>query len=166
MRKTDAELCINTHNKSGAVCSICQTGSAIYIWISNKLACIINYCLSGCTCRSCISLCFCRRFSGCFLSSCSCLFYCCSCFFLCIGLICFRNCFLCSFFCSLTLFCFFLQSCLLFCGRLCRNKICSHYNIISRNITIACLCSYFNPTRIRFINCYQIFAFRKHIDNL
>ena len=37
VRKTDTEVCIYTHNETGAVCPVCQTGSTVYIRITDKL---------------------------------------------------------------------------------------------------------------------------------
>ena len=40
MWKTISKLCINTHCKSGTISSSSQTGSTIYIWVTNKVLCI------------------------------------------------------------------------------------------------------------------------------
>ena len=40
MWKTISKLCINTHCKSGTIGSSSQTGSTIYIWVTNKVLCI------------------------------------------------------------------------------------------------------------------------------
>ena len=46
MRKRNTKRCIYRHYKSGTIRTICQTASAVYIRISDKLACIICNCLS------------------------------------------------------------------------------------------------------------------------
>ena len=43
MWKTDTEVRIYAHGKTGAVCSVCQTGTTIYIWVTDKLECIACY---------------------------------------------------------------------------------------------------------------------------
>ena len=47
MRKANTKRCIYGHYKSRAVRTVGQAGAAVYIWISNKLTCIINNCLSA-----------------------------------------------------------------------------------------------------------------------
>ena len=37
MWKSYAKCCIYTHNETGAVCPVCQTGSTVYIRITDKL---------------------------------------------------------------------------------------------------------------------------------
>ena len=54
-RKADAEVCIYALYEPRAVSTICQACSAPYIWISNKLTCIIYNCRTGsgsCACTS------------------------------------------------------------------------------------------------------------------
>jgi len=46
MRQVHTKVFINTHDKTGTVCSICQAGTAIYIRISHELKCKIHHCLS------------------------------------------------------------------------------------------------------------------------
>ena len=55
MRKRNTKRCIYRHYKSGTIRTICQTASAVYIRISDKLACIIGNCLPIGTGRSTVT---------------------------------------------------------------------------------------------------------------
>ena len=108
MRKWYTKCCIYAHYESGTVCSVCQAGSTIYIWVSNKLTCIACNCCSITAWRWCVASC---RSTAC----CRCaalLLWCFS------GCCC--RCFLCCFSFSL----FFCKSCFFFCFRLCFYKLC------------------------------------------
>lgn len=39
-RKTDTKFAEYRHGKSGTVCTVCQAGSSIHIWIADKLQCV------------------------------------------------------------------------------------------------------------------------------
>ena len=123
MRKADTEVRIYTHDKSGTVSSVCKTGTAIHIRITDKLLCKLRYCRSDGTALG--SIAFSRlHFTGWLLG--------------CSAACCLSCCFL---------FCIFLgKTCFLFCLGFCLYKLCGKRYIISGNVTFAFLDIYLNPT--------------------
>ena len=46
MRERNSEILVYAHDKSGAIRTVCQAGSAVHIRVTYKLQCIISNCLS------------------------------------------------------------------------------------------------------------------------
>ena len=143
-----AECCIYTHNETGAVCPVCQTGSTVYIRITDKLWCITCNCLS--IWASCwritlwTSGALWRRWLPVsFLSCCICC--CISCLTLCL---------------------FFCKSCFFFFLRLCLYKLNVEIYIIFMYPAVTLFCCYFSPVFYRFIiNNNQIITNRYLCQN-
>ena len=49
VRKAYAEVCIYTHDKSGTVGSVGQTGAAVYVRVADELTCKSCHCIAGST---------------------------------------------------------------------------------------------------------------------
>ncbi len=47
VRKTYTEVCVNTHNETGAVSTVGQACTTVYIRIADELGCKTSNCISG-----------------------------------------------------------------------------------------------------------------------
>ena len=87
VRKTDTEVCIYTHNESGAVSTVCKACTAIYIWITNELGC--KACNGTAACTSTASADYNRLRRRLLLGALALLGFCCGSCFLCCFTLCF-----------------------------------------------------------------------------
>ena len=169
MRERNSEILIHTHNKPGTVRSICQTGTAIDIWISYKLHRIIHNRIPKIASATGRYRCRrrCRRFiRRRIIVLCRC------CFFFFRSVFCnFLFCLLSRFLRSLLCLFFFLQSCFFLFPGFCFYKICTKRYKFRGYISVAFFNIHFDPAiqlfyhRQLFIDRYEakyrcIYAFR------